>query len=311
MSQVNAPEDNQCNRSEQTKTTTQFRVATELEVAAEKVALFPANPLVNSDQVQAISQQELLWQELEKARQVLQYQQSLVASLREQLANSQARNAQLETDLNFVQQRYQQQAHLLQETETACLDLRARLHRQQRQTLQFKAALEQCLDAASSYQSSHQGCAAVPERSPDLFSQGTDGLTAAIEETHPQNPPGSTSALAHRSSEVRSLSTWQHSDAKPQTSSASEQVSPEAGQPLRLPLVFKEQPIRPWSASAFKRRPVDAHTSEAIAGSASTRGESSPQTSETAHLDRTPPSRTSKKKTLATVELPSFPRHRC
>jgi len=312
MSQINAPEDHQFNRPEQTQTMTQLRVATELNVAAEKRAIFPANPLVSLDKVQAVSQQALLLQELEKTRQALQHQQHLVESLREQLANSQARTAQLECDLALVQQRYRQQAHLLQETETACLDLRTRLHRQQRQTLQFKAALEQCLDATSPNQSVRHDRAAVPERSPASFSQGRDGSVGSAGETQPQDTPGST-ALTYQSSEIRSLSTLQYSDEKDLAIAKKPELEPsQAVQPLRLPLVFKEQPIQPWSASALRRRPViDTQTTEATTSPSSTPVRPGYQTVETTQPDRaTHSSTTSKKKTLATVELPSFPRYR-
>lgn len=307
MSQVNAPEDDQLNRLEQIKTITHLRVATELNATAEKCTLFPANPRIGSHK-EAVSQQALL-QELENTRQLLQHQQHLVESLREQLANSQARTVELESDLAFVQQRYTQQAHLLQETETACLDLRARLHRQQRQTLQFKTALEQCLDAASPNQSFRPGVTAVPERSP-VF-QDVDGSTVGVGDK-PKDTPVST--LTHQPSKIRSLSTLRKSEAKGLTTTKKPEL--EASEPvpsLRLPLVFKEQPIQPWSASAHKRQPLtNSQMPEATADTGSTPVRPDYQTSKTAHPDRASHSSdTSKKpKTLATVELPSFPRYR-
>ena len=43
-------------------------------------------------------------------------------------------------------QRYNEQLHQLVATENVCRELRSRLHRQQRHTLQFKAALERSLE---------------------------------------------------------------------------------------------------------------------------------------------------------------------
>lgn len=87
-----------------------------------------------------------LLQELEISKQVAQRQRILAETLTEQLDSSQERVAQLERDCALAQQRYNEQVQQLLQTENTCRDLRMRLHRQQRQTLQFKAALEKCLE---------------------------------------------------------------------------------------------------------------------------------------------------------------------
>jgi len=58
------------------------------------------------------------------------------------------RVAQLERECTLLQQRFSEKSTALQQAEATCLDLKARLHRQQRYTLQFKAALEKCLNMA-------------------------------------------------------------------------------------------------------------------------------------------------------------------
>ncbi|MBW4538208.1 MAG: hypothetical protein KME43_03570 [Myxacorys chilensis ATA2-1-KO14] len=88
-----------------------------------------------------------LFQELEIAHQSAQKQQILVETLTAQLESSQEQVAQLERECALTQQRYSEQLQGTRQAEILCRDLRSRLHRQQRYTLQFKAALEKCLDA--------------------------------------------------------------------------------------------------------------------------------------------------------------------
>ncbi len=87
-----------------------------------------------------------LFRELEHAQQTAQRQQILVETLTHQLEASQEQVAQLERECAHTQQRYSDQTQLVHQTENACKDLRSRLLRQQRYTMQFKAALEKCLD---------------------------------------------------------------------------------------------------------------------------------------------------------------------
>ncbi|MEB3336521.1 MAG: hypothetical protein VKJ46_03595 [Leptolyngbyaceae bacterium] len=87
-----------------------------------------------------------LVRELECSHQVAQRQQILIETVTGQLETAQERVAQLERECSLAQQRYNEEAHLLVQSENTCRDLRSRLHRQQRYTLQFKAALEKCLE---------------------------------------------------------------------------------------------------------------------------------------------------------------------
>ena len=56
--------------------------------------------------------------------------------------------AQLERECTLLQQRFSDKTTALHQAEETCRDLKARLHRQQRYTLQFKAALEKYLNMA-------------------------------------------------------------------------------------------------------------------------------------------------------------------
>ncbi len=87
-----------------------------------------------------------LFREIEQYQQIAQRQQILVETLTQQLEASQEQVAQLERDCALTQQRYTEQTQLVHQTENACKDLRSRLLRQQRYTMQFKTALEKCLD---------------------------------------------------------------------------------------------------------------------------------------------------------------------
>lgn len=87
-----------------------------------------------------------LFNQLEFAHQANQRQQILIETLTGQLENSQERVAQLEREAALIQQHYNEQTQQLSKSESTCRDLQARLQRQQRYTLQFKAALEKCLE---------------------------------------------------------------------------------------------------------------------------------------------------------------------
>lgn len=91
-----------------------------------------------------------LYQEVESYHQSNQRQQILVETLSEQLEASQEQVAQLERECVFLQQQCNEQSHLLVQTNNNANELRSRLHRQQRQALQFKAALEKCLEVRES-----------------------------------------------------------------------------------------------------------------------------------------------------------------
>jgi len=88
-----------------------------------------------------------LFQQLETAIQTVQRQESLIENYNSQLEISQQRLAQLERECAKLQTSYNEQSYQILQSETTCRELRSRLMRQQRQTLQFKAALEKCLES--------------------------------------------------------------------------------------------------------------------------------------------------------------------
>jgi hypothetical protein len=109
---------------------------------AQETLLVQQSEEINTTQ----NQLTRLFRELEASHQVAQRQQILIETLSQQLENSQERIAQLERECAMTQQRYTEQSHQLQQTENTCQELHSRLQRQQRQTLQFKSALEKCLE---------------------------------------------------------------------------------------------------------------------------------------------------------------------
>ncbi|MBD2384870.1 hypothetical protein [Cylindrospermum sp. FACHB-282] len=87
-----------------------------------------------------------LFQQLETAVQTVQHQEIFIETFKGQLLISQQRLALLERECSLLQSNYSDQSVHLSQSENTCRELRTRLMRQQRQTLQFKAALEKCLD---------------------------------------------------------------------------------------------------------------------------------------------------------------------
>lgn len=124
---------------------------TELETALEECQ----TTLENQEKILEERTQELtktqqqvtrLFYKLELCNQVIQRQEVLVESLTDKWEEGQQQQAQMERECALTKQSYNQQSYYLKELENSCRELRARLNRQQQQTLQFKAALERCLE---------------------------------------------------------------------------------------------------------------------------------------------------------------------
>ncbi|MDJ1182794.1 hypothetical protein [Roseofilum casamattae] len=88
--------------------------------------------------------------EREQSEREARGKQILVETLTEQLEGAHDRVAQLERDCAIAQQRSHEQATQLNQRDKFCIDLQTRLHRQQRYTLQFKNALDRCLQLSES-----------------------------------------------------------------------------------------------------------------------------------------------------------------
>ncbi len=250
MSHVNASESHEFNQLKQLKTTSN----SESDVVPGALAAPTSQSIQTSEPEPASWDKATLLQELAATRQRLQSQESLVELLTKQLASSQARIVRLEADLGLVQQRQTQQSHLLQETETACLDLRARLLRQQRQTFQFKAALEKCLEPSppqnslylhQNYTSAASTHAVAELRMPSPI-KGTffqPDCTDVDFSDYPTSPVGSLPVSQTRSGDNPQDAVYSRgTKSSPEPELASVQTD-------HFPLVFKEQPIQPWSAA--------------------------------------------------------------
>lgn len=96
----------------------------------------------------AQEQIQSLFQQLEAAVQTVQRQEIFIDTHKAQLQISQQRLAQLERECSLLQTNYNEKSQQLSHSENTCRELQSRLMRQQRQTLQFKAALEKCLDTS-------------------------------------------------------------------------------------------------------------------------------------------------------------------
>jgi myosin heavy subunit len=87
-----------------------------------------------------------LFRELEASHHVAQRQQILIETLTQQLENSQEQVARLERECALARASYNEQSYNLSQSENTCQELRSRLDRQQRYSLQLKAALDKFID---------------------------------------------------------------------------------------------------------------------------------------------------------------------
>jgi hypothetical protein len=113
-------------------------------------------------------------------------------TLQTELESSQQRVAQLEREYTLLQQRFSEKTTALQQAEDSCRDLKARLHRQQRYTLQFKTALEKCLKAY--------------DASPSVVAAGSGpGLTETMPKTEKIQPWSAPNLVADQPHPLSSL----------------------------------------------------------------------------------------------------------
>ncbi len=158
-----------------------------------------------AQQTQALSGSQArlgqLFVELESSHRMAQRQQILVETLTEQLQNSHEQIAQLERECAAVQQRASESLQQLSQSEQTNRDLRSRLHRQQRYTLQFKAALEKCLDVPPA---TAQGFVADFLEEADSAPVATTPPKVKIPRSQPVQPWGVASTVE----EVPALQSW-------------------------------------------------------------------------------------------------------
>jgi hypothetical protein len=195
----------------------------------------------------------------------IQQQQQQIAALGTQLQTSEEIRAKLERECALTQQRYHEQSQILVQTQTTCQDLRSRLHRQQRHTLQFKAALEKCietpLEKASAIASLRQSTLEEPQ---DVVETG------AKEDLANLNPPNTT-----RFPKADPIKPWSIAD--------SDEVEPRQQPVPNVKSTPDLSKIRlPLSAKAEHLQPLDSHipTQEPISDQPATRNETSSKDSE-------------------------------
>ncbi|MEM1290774.1 MAG: hypothetical protein AAGH67_04840 [Cyanobacteria bacterium P01_H01_bin.162] len=123
-----------------------------LQQEVERSQRLTPDDKVTAAQTQSVAQ---LLSELEQTHGALERQTILAETLSTQLQTHQARSQQLEQDCVILRQEKTERVQQLQTAEATCADLRSRLQRQQRYTLQFKAALEKCLDTSAFGHTAH------------------------------------------------------------------------------------------------------------------------------------------------------------
>jgi hypothetical protein len=87
--------------------------------------------------------------DLDNTEQALKRQQLINETLQTELTNAQERTIQLERECALIAQQHSSEAQARTKAENTARDLRSRLQRQQRYTLQFKAALEKSLSVTA------------------------------------------------------------------------------------------------------------------------------------------------------------------
>jgi hypothetical protein len=137
--------------------------------------------------------------QLELAHQTAQRQQIIMETLNTQLRNSQERVAQLERECAGIHQQNVDQAQQILQHEHQRRDLQSRLQRQQRYTLQYKAALEKSLEVPTG----------PAPAAPALLSETTHNQLAAKHLTMPKpSPVQPWSAPAAAEAESDSQKAW-------------------------------------------------------------------------------------------------------
>lgn len=143
------------------------------DLLIEKARSHNAESILNEkiDTLTAVQKQvHSLSKQLETAHQTVQQQQASIKNLTTQLVTSSERIAQMERECSLTQSNYNEKSHQLMQSENSSRELRSRLIRQQRYTMQLKVALEKSLDSpVGSYQS--QDCNDFSKQAESVFPQ--------------------------------------------------------------------------------------------------------------------------------------------
>jgi hypothetical protein len=138
-----------------------------------------------------------LYGQVELGHQTAQRQHIVMETLNTQLRNSQERVAQLERECASVHQQNVDQAQNLLQQAHQVRDLQSRLQRQQRYTLQYKAALEKSLEVP-----------ATPPTTPTLLSETTANQLANKQVTMPKPTPVKPWSAPETEADAQSQKAW-------------------------------------------------------------------------------------------------------
>ncbi|MCT7983544.1 hypothetical protein NG796_09565 [Laspinema sp. A4] len=192
---------------------------------------------------------EQLSEHIQSATKQIQQQQQQIAYLGTQLQTSQEIRAKLERECALTQQRYHEQSQILVQTQTTCQDLRARLHRQQRHTLQFKAALEKCietpLEKANAMASLRQSTLEEPT---DLLETGAKEAIA--------NPNPANTTLFPKADPIKPWSLADADEAEPRQQPVPNVKSGADLSKIRLPLSAKGEHLKPFPSHIPAQEPI-------------------------------------------------------
>lgn len=205
-----------------------------------------------------------LFGKVEISHQTLQGQEILVESLRSHLATSQARLAAVERECASTVQRYNEQLHQLVTTENLCRELRSRLHRQQRHTLQFKAALERSLEMPQKSPIIYP-----PDNAEDTASAQLESLLAAVKSSQVPLPP------ALNASPVQP---WSEPAEHPEAVAASDAIEPESPANLELNKLAQVSVIQLQESETYQPQEQATDSAEAVAEPEVPMAESEPET---------------------------------
>lgn len=195
-----------------------------------------------------------LSEHIQSTTQQIQQQQQQIAALGTELQTSQEIRAKLERECALTQQRYHEQSQILVQTQTTCQDLRARLHRQQRHTLQFKAALEKCietpLEKASAIASLGQSTLEEPQEVVE---------TGAKEANSNLNPVNTT--LFPKADPIKPWSITDSEEAEPRQQPVADVKSGADLSKIRPPLSAKAEHLQPFPSHIPTQEPLPEHPS--------------------------------------------------
>ncbi|MEG4419191.1 hypothetical protein QUA70_11355 [Microcoleus sp. LAD1_D5] len=206
-----------------------------------------------------------LFGKVEVSHQTLQSQEILVESLRSQLATSQVRLATVERECASTVQRYNEQLHQLVTTENLCRELRSRLHRQQRHTLQFKAALERSLDRPQVKSPRIE----PPDNAEDSASAQLESLLAVVKSSQVPLPP------AFNASPVQP---WSETEEHPEVAVVVDAIEPESPAPLELNKLAQVSAIQLQETETYQPHEPAPDSAPAVAEPELPVAESEPET---------------------------------